>query len=111
MNNKKYIQFGISKEEVLKIIKSDEEASVYLNNILKKYKQAFDKFLDELEVLNINSRVLELLSKEDDPLQAMRNASIDIIIHRLRQINCFGNPTNKYVNDVFNMTLKELSFD
>lgn len=111
MNNNKYIRFGISKEEILKIIESDEEASVYLNNIFKKYKEAFEKFLDELEVLNINSKVLEVLSKEDDPMQAMRNSFIDIIIHRLRQINCFGNPTNEYVNNVFNMTLKELSFE
>ena len=111
MNNKKYIRFGMDRGEVLKIIESDKEASIYLNNILEKYKGEFDNFLNKLVVLKINSRVLEVLSKENNPLQAMRNASIDIIIHRLRQINCFGNPTKEYVNNVFNMTLKEISFE
>ncbi len=111
MNENEYITLQMNASDIINDMKKDSEAMIYLNNIIKKYPKEFNDFINKLAELKINSKILKVLAKEESPLDAVRKYSIDIVIHRLRQINCFGNPTNEYVKNVFDMTLKEISFE
>lgn len=102
------MKIGMSKNEVIEYIRKKEESSVYLDNALKKFPKELDAFIKKLvdtdiSVKNKNTTDLEGYRKE---LQVF---VLELVIQRLRQLNCFGTPDKKYVEKVFNGTLADIS--
>ena len=99
------MKMGMSIDEIMKYISNSEETSIYLNNILKKYPDEFYGFLDKVVEKDTNDENVKDLEQYTKNFQEF---ALELIIQRLRQLNCFGNPGKEYVKNVFDNTLKEI---
>ncbi len=86
-------------EGILRSIKQDEEASMYLDNTLKKYSEEFYNFLDS---------VIAMYANEPNKGKELEDFILDLIVQRLRQLSCFGKTDKKYAAKVFQMTLDNI---
>jgi hypothetical protein len=99
------MKLDMNKKDIIDYINKSEESSVYLSNILKKYPDEFYNFLDEISNLEVN---VEENADLDSYKEKFRKFALELVIQRLRQLSCFGNPSKDYVKKVFKDTLKNI---
>ncbi len=91
------MKIGMSKEEILDFLKRDKEASLYLNNALKKYPDEFLHFIDRLVELDVDGNYTQ---------QEFREFVLNLLIQRLKQLTCFVVPDKKYAQHAFDEMIK-----
>jgi hypothetical protein len=97
------MKMGMSKNDILEYLRKDKEASTYLNNTLKKYRDEFYDFLEQLVELDIPAD-----KNSFDYQRELQNFVLDLLVQRLRQLNCFGLPDKEYAKKVFQTTLNDI---
>ncbi len=95
------MKLNMTKDEILSYLKKDDESATYLKNITKKYPNIVSEFIDKLSEVDIEF-------KNPVSLDEVREFVLQLVIQRLRQLSCFGNPPENYVKRVFEGTIKEI---
>ncbi len=97
------MKIGMCKDDIMMYLKKDKEASIYLDNVLKKYREEFSDFLDKVANIDIHTKRNDLEYQKE-----LQKFVLELIIQRLRQLNCFGEPNKEYAKKVFETTLKDI---
>ena len=97
------MKLGMTQKDIIDYFKKDKESGSYYNNVIKKYPEEMNDFIEKLTTIDIKH-----IDDKTITLKELQDFALELVVQRLRQLSCFGNPTKEYVKKVFEDTLKDI---